>query len=229
MANISGFDAPPALFNYKEYHSIVLLAIVDANLNFVAIDVGSYGREGDAGIFLKSSMGRAIEQGEFNMPPPAAIPFTDIVLPHVILGDEAFALKVNMMKPYPRQQSLHEHDKAIYNYRHSRARRTTENAFGVMSSYFRILFTPIQTSVDKIDNIVLAACVLHNMMRSEKIYSPSESSFGNITNIQMPTFSMVPLATRAGRPNSAAATIRDTFKDYFNGVGAVEWQERMTN
>lgn len=38
-------------FNYKEYFSIVLLAIVDADCKFVAIDVGSYGREGDAGKF----------------------------------------------------------------------------------------------------------------------------------------------------------------------------------
>lgn len=43
-------------YNYKNYFSIVLLAIVDAKYKFLAIDVGSYGKEGDSGIFAKSSM-----------------------------------------------------------------------------------------------------------------------------------------------------------------------------
>lgn len=37
-------------FNYKDYYSTVLLAIVDANYKFIAVDVGSYGKEGDSGI-----------------------------------------------------------------------------------------------------------------------------------------------------------------------------------
>lgn len=85
-------------------------------------------------------MGQKINNEQFNIPPPKNLPYTEIVLPNVILGDEAFALHKNLMKPYPRQQSLHDQFKATYNYRHSRARRTTENTFGIMASYFRVFF-----------------------------------------------------------------------------------------
>lgn len=37
-------------YNYKDFFSIVLLALVDANAKFIGLDIGSFGREGDAGI-----------------------------------------------------------------------------------------------------------------------------------------------------------------------------------
>ncbi|GFR15942.1 DDE Tnp4 domain-containing protein [Trichonephila clavata] len=73
-------------YNYKDCHSRVMLAVVDADCKFTAVDVGSYGREGDAGIFLKSEIGRRIKNNAFNVPPPKALPGTDTVVPHVIVG-----------------------------------------------------------------------------------------------------------------------------------------------
>ncbi|GFY27896.1 DDE Tnp4 domain-containing protein [Trichonephila clavipes] len=98
-------------------YSMVLMAVVDAGCKFTAVDVGSYGREGDADIFLKSEIKRRIKNNTFNVPPPKALHGTDTVIPHVIVGDKAFAIHQSLMKPYPRQQSLHDASKAIYNYR----------------------------------------------------------------------------------------------------------------
>jgi hypothetical protein len=43
-------------FSYKEFYSIAVLAIVDADLKFAANDIGSYGREGDAKTILEQKL-----------------------------------------------------------------------------------------------------------------------------------------------------------------------------
>lgn len=104
-------------YNYKHFFSVVLLAIVDGKMRFNAIDVGAYGREGDAGIFQRSNFGKAISSGNFNIPQPSEIPGTNIVVPHVILGDSAFALTENMMVPFSQRQAAEDVSKSIFNYR----------------------------------------------------------------------------------------------------------------
>lgn len=104
-------------YNYKSFFSVVLLAIVDGRLRFNAIDVGAYGREGDAGIFLRSNIGKAIAAGQFGIPGPAIVAQPEVVLPHVILGDSAFRLTENMMVPFSSRLSNQDPRKFIYNYR----------------------------------------------------------------------------------------------------------------
>lgn len=122
--------------NYKNYFSIVLLAMVDAKYKFVGIDVGCYGKEGNAGIFNKPEMGKQISSGNF-FPPQRFLPGSNILLPYVIVSDEAFRLDKHIMKPYCRKQAVQDGDKKRFNYHLCRARRVTENAFGIMCSIFR--------------------------------------------------------------------------------------------
>jgi len=57
------------------------------------------------------------------------------VLPSVIVGDEAFRLLRHIMKLYTRRFATEDPTKAIFNYRISRARRFSENAFKSMLPY----------------------------------------------------------------------------------------------
>lgn len=166
-------------------------------------------------------MGKRIAGGHFDIPPPQILPGTNIELPCVILGDEAFGLRENLMKPFPRGQSLHDKTKAVYNYRHSRARRTTENTFGIMCATFRILHTPIIAEPELIDDIITACCILHNLIRNSR-----QQKIRTTESVPMPTENIISLSSGNGRLNNVAVEIRNTFKNYFNGSGAVSWQDQ---
>lgn len=47
-------------YNYKGFHSIVLLALVDANYKFIYVDIGSPGCGSDAGILSDSPLRQAL-------------------------------------------------------------------------------------------------------------------------------------------------------------------------
>ena len=55
-------------FNYKGFHSIVLLALVDANYKFLYIDVGANGLCSDGGVFKDSNLYKALEDGTAGLP-----------------------------------------------------------------------------------------------------------------------------------------------------------------
>lgn len=152
-------------YNYKDYFSIVLLAIVDADCKFICVDIGSYGKEGDSGIFNKSIIAENIRTGDY-FPFSGKLPNSNEILPYVHIGDEAFRLDRHMMRPYSRIEARKDYQKTIFNYRLSRARRTTENSFGILSQVFRVFYTPISLKTETVDHLVLSACCLHNLLRN---------------------------------------------------------------
>ncbi|XP_055309488.1 uncharacterized protein LOC129573202 [Sitodiplosis mosellana] len=87
-------------FNYKRYHSIILMALVDANYRFISIDVGARGSEGDANVFSRSELGRMIKTDDplLNLPPDAFVGGEK--LPYFFIGDDAFPLLKRLIKPY---------------------------------------------------------------------------------------------------------------------------------
>lgn len=57
----------------------------------------------------------------------------------------------------------------LHDYRLSRARRCSENAFGIMASRFQIFRSPMRYDPDDARDIVIAICCLHNMLRTDAV------------------------------------------------------------
>ncbi|KMQ81578.1 nuclease harbi1 [Lasius niger] len=89
-------------FNYKKFYSIILMAVANANHSFVAIDVGAYGKGGDSVVFRNSPLGKKLYLDCLNLPPPRCLPKNP--QPFVIVGDEAFKLSTNLLRPYPARE-----------------------------------------------------------------------------------------------------------------------------
>ncbi|KYN35743.1 hypothetical protein ALC56_09943 [Trachymyrmex septentrionalis] len=121
------------------------MAACDANYCFTLVDLGAEGRQSDGGIFQRSDIGIAFESNLLNVPPAENI-LENCTLSFVLVGDEAFALKTYMMRPFPRNSLTYE--KKIFTYRLSRARRTIESAFGILASRWRIFRKPISVFGD---------------------------------------------------------------------------------
>jgi hypothetical protein len=86
--------APPntgsEYFNYKNHFSIVLLAVVDANAQFMAFQLGDAGSQSYGGIFKHGSLNTLCKSELF--PQAGCLPATSLEVPYYLIGDEAFAL-----------------------------------------------------------------------------------------------------------------------------------------
>lgn len=147
-------------YNYKKTYSLVLLAACDANYVFTYVDVGALGSQSDGGVLARSSFGKQILNGTIDAPIDANLPGTAERFPYYFVGDSAFPLKSNLMRPFPGHSLPADKDK--FNATLSKARVHIENCFGILANRWRILHTNIHACPKNVDKIVLATIVLHN-------------------------------------------------------------------
>lgn len=235
----SPFKSGSEFYNYKGTFSIVLMAVVNANYEFIYVDIGCQGRISDGGVFNNTSLFRKMDADELLMPVDEIIPPCDKPLPYVFVADDAFGLTRHLLKGYP---GIYDKgtSQRIFNYRLSRARRVVENVFGIMTSVFRVFRKPLLLQPERVTQIAMTCVLLHNFLHrsatSNSSYVPhqlidaelnGELIPGTWRNDEPSTNSFVPLQTVHSNPQLNAKSVRDFYAQYFSTHGAVAWQHSV--
>ena len=201
--------------NYKNYFSVVLLAIADANYKFIYIDVGAFGKDSDSSIFERTDFYKKLENNELNIPKGQPLPGTvGPNMPYTFIGDEAFSLSRNVMRPY--SGKVLSHKKKIFNYRLSRARRNVESTFGILSNKWRIFQKAINVNLDLAIILIKTCCALHNFVRSRDGFNIQDA-----LSVQ----GFIEMGKDTSRASLQSTQARNKLADYFiSDVGSVPWQ-----
>ena len=103
--------------NYKSYFSIILLAVASADYRFVMVDIGAYRSSNDSGVLNNTALFKCLKKKKLSIRPSKLLPndTKEIWVPHVLLRDEAFQLRCDMMQPFARNTLTNE--RRIFNYR----------------------------------------------------------------------------------------------------------------
>lgn len=196
------------------------------------VDVGTNGRVSDGGVLENSSFGEKLKNNTLHIPQPANLTGTTRKLPYFFIGDDAFPMGQNLLKPY--SQTGLTKEKRIYNYRVSRARRMVESVFGILATRFGVFQRAFQFDPIKTRKIVLTCCYLHNFLRKSGNYFPStfmaheDTESGIIHPPSQEVVELIPLEGINQRNSlNIAKRARDEYCEYFNNEGAVYWQNKM--
>ena len=226
-------NAGSEFYNYKGFHSIILMALVDGDYKFSWVDVGSNGSAGDAQVFNRSELKECFEQDTVGVPAPEPLPHDDKDMPFFIVADDAFALRTWLMKPFSKRHLSQE--ERIFNYRLSRARRIVENAFWILAHRYQCLLTTMRQKPSTVVLIVTACVCLHNLMR---LRYPAQQNADIDQEDQR--HNVIPGAWRVNNPlvgaygergnrmTVAAKNQRQYLSAYYvSDVGSVPWQLNM--
>ncbi|KAL3210073.1 hypothetical protein MRX96_037386 [Rhipicephalus microplus] len=171
-------------YSRKKFHYIILQAVCDADMVFTDVFVGFPGRAHDARVLEESFL---FEE--------AASRFDG----GYVLGNAAYPLLPWLLLPYRHVTSSWQPWMSKFNHVHSKQRVAIEIAFGLLKGRFRRLDKVDVNSIPQAVEIVMAACVLHNLARRHAdVFEHSD-----IANSDLGIFSSEPVDVDH-KPTSAA-------------------------
>lgn len=146
----------------------MFLEICDYSMKFTDVFIGMPGRMHDARVFRNSPIFRQLLDNELSN--------------YHIIGDSAYPLLLQVMTPY-RDNGHLTRKQAAYNRKLSSIRSTIERAFGLLKGKFRRLKYLDISNFDLGQNMIGAACMLHNFMIDQK--EINEEMIENIADLNV--------------------------------------------
>lgn len=132
--------------NRKGFFSFNVQAVCKPNLIIQDVVCRWPGSVHDSTIFNNSRLRARMDNGAFGNA--------------VLVGDSGYAVKSYLITPLTNPQSPSEQ---LFNESQIRTRNPIERCFGVLKRRFPVLALGIRLDINKVEAIVIACCVLHNI------------------------------------------------------------------
>ena len=145
-------------FNYKQYFSVNVQAVCNAQGKFMDVDCRWPGCAHDAKVFANSQINNALKSGNLPGTFNNLLPGYDKI-PNYIIGDPAYPLTPFCMKEY---QSCKTNSEVLFSNMLREARNPVECAFGRLKARWSILTRKMDLKLENIPIVVMACFVLHN-------------------------------------------------------------------
>ncbi|XP_074856258.1 ciliary-associated calcium-binding coiled-coil protein 1 isoform X1 [Carettochelys insculpta] len=155
-------DSRGRFLNRKDYHSVVLQALVDSQGRFLDIYVGWPGSTHDTRVFRNSGLCRRLEAGTYI--PQWEIPVGDTTMPLCVVADAAYPLRPWLMHPYTGHLSASQER---FNTHLNHVCQVVERTFGCLKGHWRCLLTRLHAGPTNIPQVVGACSALHNLVESK--------------------------------------------------------------
>uniref|UniRef100_A0A8D0GQE7 DDE Tnp4 domain-containing protein n=1 Tax=Sphenodon punctatus TaxID=8508 RepID=A0A8D0GQE7_SPHPU len=195
----------------KGYHSIVLQAIVDANGLFTDVFAGFHGGAHNSAVMHASPFFKKKNSGNFFSNPILEI--NGMNVSPVIIADPAYTCLPWLMKPYPRNQL--NADTERFNNILTRARQVVERSFGRLKSRWRSLGGIIEMQPERVAELAVTACVLHNVCETggDALSWPAQiCNDQELADVVVPGAGQIPTAVK-NRGNAVRTAYCNFFKE----------------
>lgn len=152
-------------FHNKEC-SVLLTAAVGADYKFLHVSVRAQAEDSDTFVFEDSDFRRLLDQGLFSRPAAEPLHNSNTLCPYVFVGSDVYPLRSDLITPFSCEDL--DAGQRLFNQHLSRVHSVAENAFGILTSQWRIFHTSIYLHPEKVATITLATVCLHNFLCGQR-------------------------------------------------------------